>query len=225
MGGSIRVVVKANDRINVQTRWTNPLPSFVKNPLFIECNEQHITEYLNQESRHRNPTSEELFSPTGYGLDVFDFDKKRIYSLQGYSSYDIQEFAGISLSRHDEEEYRRYTDLWEKKYMGLMTFKVFDENWRDPANQSLYVNGQMTFEAAMKHLKADHDKRMAKRKYVWFQIQWEKLGWQLKRYEEDAAGYKQMLVDLIQDGYPLSIDAQLDWQEQLTERETNESED
>lgn len=225
MGGSIRVVVKADNQINIQSRWTNPLPDFVKHPLFIERDPQHIAGYLSGESPYRLRPQDELFSPDGYGLDVFDMDNKRIYTTQGYCSYDQLEFPGISLDRREPAQVQRYRDLWDKKYMGLLHFKKFDQNWRDPANQTLTVTGELSYDEALKLLEKDHRKDFHDgSQYVWFKVLWEQNGWQHKRYEETAAGYEAMLADLQADGYNLSAASLEDWRAQIAERKLNEEE-
>jgi hypothetical protein len=85
MGGSIRVVTKIDGTIHKQIRWTNYLPDFVPYPEFISCNKEYIQAYINR----ANPEQEEVqtISPYGYGLDVFDIDAKKLWTMQGYCSY------------------------------------------------------------------------------------------------------------------------------------------
>lgn len=86
MGGSIRVVTKIDGVTHKQIRWTNVLPEWVKHTNFIKCDKAYVQAYIDR----ANPEEQEevqTISPYGYGLDVFDFDAKKLWTMQGYCSY------------------------------------------------------------------------------------------------------------------------------------------
>lgn len=83
MGGKIRVIHIVDGETSIQSRHTNPLPEYVKNMKFIKGDREYIKEYINTPSSFRE--KREYFSPNGYGLDIYDFDKKIIYNCQSYT--------------------------------------------------------------------------------------------------------------------------------------------
>lgn len=85
MGGLIRVVHVCDGEVDKQSRWTNSLPEYVKSDSFIEGDRAYIKEYMQRKSEYR--AKREHFAPSGYGLDVFDFDRKEIRTCQGYCDY------------------------------------------------------------------------------------------------------------------------------------------
>ena len=97
MGGSIKVANRINNIITSQTRWTNPLPEYVQNEKFINCNFEYVQSYINRESIYLDTKGNETCSPTGYGLDFFDFDNKEIHSYQSYCDYKKIQYSSISI--------------------------------------------------------------------------------------------------------------------------------
>ena len=95
MGGTIRVIHVIDKQIDKQSRWTNSLPEYVKTDKFISGDRKWINDYLTRKSAYRE--DDESFSPNGYGLDVFDFDKREIHTCQGYCSYSEISYATVWL--------------------------------------------------------------------------------------------------------------------------------
>jgi hypothetical protein len=86
MGGSIRVVIKLDGTMHKQIRMTNYLPNFVPYPEFINVDKEYVQAYINRGSPE-DQVEKQTISPYDYGLDVFDFDAKKLWTMQNYCSY------------------------------------------------------------------------------------------------------------------------------------------
>jgi len=217
MGGSIRTVFIKDGQVYKQTRWTNGLPLFVKHDKFIEKNEEWINDYINQPSGYRE--EHETFSPSGYGLDIFDFDRKKIYSHQIYCNYDTIHYANIAifLGKHasdiDDPDYN-YSEvtkrMWEKK---MLTTKI------------TYINslkkeiGKHTYEKALEMGKDYFLKLTLKeRKYVEFIINWGDFGWELREYDN-----LRLYLEDVKKVYTLTQEDLDVWEETIKENEDDDN--
>jgi len=104
MGGSIAVTARrANGEVIRMCRWTNPLPFFIQDARWIDADETHLDEYLEQWNSMRadyeknEPGNYEFnmtdvyapypfLAPHGYGLVVIDYQTHTLLTMQGYSS-------------------------------------------------------------------------------------------------------------------------------------------
>ena len=88
MGGSIAItIIKNGERIHM-TRHTNIMPYNLHHPDFLNGGKtyddfiEHFEQIKdNPEFIYSNPWD---FSPEGYGIVIIDFDRRKIYSSQGY---------------------------------------------------------------------------------------------------------------------------------------------
>ena len=164
MGGSIRVVHRIGGEINKQTRWTNSLPGYVQNEKFVEGDPEYVKEYLSRPSEWRE--KKEYFAPNGYGLDFYDFDKKIIHTIQGYTSYKDIEYSAVFLwllgkvstldsivdgkifltKCTDKDEYffpHEVRKMWEKNMLsGISYIGDYDNSWI-PENQKILSKEEM----------------------------------------------------------------------------------
>jgi hypothetical protein len=217
MGGSIRVVTIFEGKIFPQTRWTNPNPFFVKNLNFLICKKEHIEEYLNDyEKCDGYSENEESFSPNGYGLDVFDFDKKIIYSTQCYCSYDTISYSMVynelasMFERKPEPDDRNYypniaRELWDNN-------AIYIDNKR-----GYYSKDNLSFDASIKMFeKYYRDKNSPP--YPEYHINWEKFGWKTFRFQENKEESKKMF-DELKKNYSLTEKDVKEWEIYLKEKE------
>lgn len=235
MGGAIRVITIVNNTIHRQDRWTNSQPNFVHNPLFFERDPAYIYRYLTS----NDDPSDTSFSPDGYGLDVFDFDNKRIYTCQGYCRYGSVTGTSVflMLSSYDLQDRLKciaHLDVMlTKGYLGIQ--RVVDPNKHVffPDNLELVepcpypVFSLTELVELMDKTNHSNAKKLSKSRYPLyadFKCLWEANGWELHEYREDLKGAKQMLADLKQH-YPLSEKDEADWVEWFERMGEDDDED
>jgi len=229
MGGSIRTVHVIDKKYDIQTRWTNSLPEYVKSSKFVLSDMDYIKSYLNRKSEYRN--EKETFSPTDYGLDVFDFDNKTIINCQGYCRYDDISYCVVSLynnqsyasidddngkititpiTKEDEEFYpTEVKQMWEKNMLSV-DLRIRHSDIDKIKNKSDY--GKTSFEDILKQMAnfEDRDNGIAS-----FKIKWADFGWKLKVFEPDnLLGF----YNYIKENYKLTSEDINDWEGHINER-------
>ena len=206
MGGSIRVVHRIGGVIDKQTRWTNSLPGYVQNAKFINGDPEYVKEYQTRPSEWRG--EQEFLAPNGYGLDFYDFDKKTIHTVQGYTSYNTIEYSGIFLwllgkvksidaivdgklflsTCTDSDDYffpHEIRKMWnEGMISGISYTGNYDDSWMEENQKILSKEelGNPTFEELLAML-------------------------------EHTAGRKRMYADHYKEGSPELIGLMINWEE------------
>jgi len=219
MGGSIRVVTIKDGVTKCTSRWTNVLPHFVKHDKFIEKDERWIKEYINQNSEYSDGSDN--FSPEGYGLDVFDFDRKKIYTCQDYCGYDTIDYVAIELYVTDRVMGIDNNDTDE--YYPSVAKRMWDKQMISSRIISLGTNEEdmtfiKTFDEAMKigkQLFKDRAKIFNNtKKYLEFVINWKQFGWELKEYENWRKYFNNIRL-----AYNLNEEEIKGWEERISEVE------
>lgn len=180
MGGAIRIIIIKDNIIHKQTRWTNPMPYFVEHYKFIERNNEWWNEYINQESQYKHPDDD--FSPDGYGLVVLDSDNKRVFDCQNYSFLRTIDKTGILLEMSAQQKNEYYPDV-VKKMIEKSMLKEFSFGTK---NISEITN---SFEDIMKLYNKQKIPFSVSSVPDFFYIDWEKFGWEFKKFEESEEGY------------------------------------
>ena len=192
MGGVIKVVIIKNGVVNDQLWSTSCLPDFVQNENFIMCNDSYIQEYIDESVDDDYDKTNLGFSPTCYGLDVFDFDKKVILTMQSYCGYRYIRSSDIILYCNQSKE---YFDVVENMY---------NKNMLLPIN---VIHG-------IKHSFKICVDVVCKGEYVRgdvFKIKWEELGWKHILFSDDVIGSLKMYYYLQQSGYKICEEGWNKW--------------
>jgi hypothetical protein len=208
MGGSIRIIVKHDNKITALTRWTNPVATFVQHIKFLTADSAHIATYLNQKSEYAEPNDD--FVLFGYGIIVLDFDAKIIYDFQDYCDLMHVEYAEIALA--NEERFAEFKELWDKGYMQAY-YLIRKEHI-----EVEYADETGTFEQQVSDMEIDHKRRgpgpgKVKRG---LKINWEKAGWTLNCYKNGLESANQ-LFETIKNNYLLSEKESAGWVNYITE--------
>ena len=128
MGGSVAVTLRKPDASEFRmTRWTNSMPWGICNDKMFNADEEHMDEYLEQwlgmkddwDKNHKSgnfefPMTDCYFPgaglvPDGYGLVVVDHVNKVILDMQGYTSFDNINVAGIGLDIDNTDVDSKYS--------------------------------------------------------------------------------------------------------------------
>jgi len=203
MGGTIATIIKLNDKIYKLDGITNSLPEFVKIDKFIECDKKWIKYYISCFNEVKT------FSPEGYGLDIFDFDNKRILTMQGYCSYYTIDYTNILMylngcvgtdTKVNDRPPEASKRMYNKKYTKLGTYS-------DDYKRLILDEQPEKYEDALKILKKQNKKRF---RTDFFNIMWDKLGWTYIEFNEGMDGSIKMLDYCIKN-YKLSPTDIDDW--------------
>ena len=200
MGGSIRVIIVKDKIVTKKTRWTNSLPSFVQDSNFIDCKKEWVDEYINSPSDYTTPQND--FSPEGYGLDVFDFDKKIIYSCQGYCSYKAIDFIDMLFYEESKEVIKELfsRELLRIQYNFIGEIQTITESFE-------YFLDKLNYFIDQKHAR--------------FIIDWEKTGWTLKKYKETKEQWEEYFFE-IQNNYELTESEKEHWNDWINSIEVED---
>lgn len=207
MGGYIRIIIKVDDKIYCQTRWTNAIPNFVQNTKFIECDRDYIHEYLNSPSTYREEN--EIFSPSGYGIDVFDFDSKQIYSCQYYTDYKT-----IYKQFSHKEDFENIKDLFEKEYISFVETSISNRKITKNilSKEDVYKKYSKEFnkirECIIKNIYKDNT---SIREVI---FNFGNTGWAYSKYNEMSEMYK-----TIKKLYPLNDEENKEWKQAIEDEE------
>lgn len=236
MGGSIGVTIREeNGTIHKMCRWTNPLPDFFRSVKFIEKYADYLKEYLNTWYEMVKEYKDHIdgvkllpkitmvdvyapypfFAPMGYGLVVIDYQKNKVYSAQGYSSFvsNIND-AMIIQDLRNEEDAQFWKELCDKKL--LIFEKYYKANNNDENYEGEIVNQQISFEELVALL----NKNRTERNYLQFRINVEP--WEFIRFEETLKGFTEFKEKLLSEGFEFSDEDEKSWSDYfsiLTERE------
>ncbi len=143
MGGTIGFTIREkNDQEHRLFLWTNLFPYFLNNVKFIEEDEEHLKEHL-QDFHDRAENSNAGLYPVQYGLIVVDYPSHTILHSQSYSHVGAIEPAGVALAIMDNgekmhplhvldgTEFKRYEALFSsgrvKKVANFVTGVGFEE--------------------------------------------------------------------------------------------------
>lgn len=221
MGGTIRVITVVDNNVYKQSRWTNPLPDYVKTDKFVKCDRIWINDYLSHYDSSAYAEKEETFSPNGYGLDVFDFDNKRILTSQGYCSYERIDWSAIYLYMAGCV----ITDLPVEDQTPTTTKRMFEAGMLGMVDWGMKeISLPNTFDEALKIMEETDQYRFHKHSQpppkviaIGFSILWKKMGWDLIQFEESKKGFKEML-DYCNKNYTLTEKDVKVWKKFIRER-------
>lgn len=210
MGGAVRVIVKKNDIIYKQTRWTNAMPGFVNHDKFIEKDEAWWDQYINQKTYYSTAGD---FSPEGYGLVIFDFDAKRIISKQGYCGFDDISYSAIWLELEgcvigidpaDPDEFLPtiVKRMWEKEMLKVISWDRVTNKWilEKTFDGKSYDEVWNFIEKNEK--KSHKSNRPKKGKIYQFKVNFHKFGWELHEFGDYTPWEK--ILKLVQEHYTLT---------------------
>lgn len=228
MGGDIRVIHVIDDKPNIQVRWTNPLPDYVKADRFMNFDLEYINEYLNKPSEHRYD-GEAVFAPVGYGLDVFDFNKKKIYTNQGYCQYTHIHFTSVLTYIHDRiwpkpdkdtDEY--YPNIVKRMFdVGMVTpcIRSYDSASNSVVNEP--ITGIADFDKLIRKMYELEYPTIGKRQMTTFEVNWDRFGWEVIKFEESLKGWE-TFRDLMISEYKISDSDTKVWNDYLSDRYEDE---
>ena len=197
MGGSIRTIIIKDDKIHSLDSYTNGLPDFVKNDKFIEGDDEYLNKFI------AYYISNQPFAPEGYGIDIFDFDKKKIINCQGYCSYDKYDLTSIDIHK-----------------MGMIISDVDKSNLPPQSTKRMWDKGMMKLDFENNMTFEESYKYLGKKKsfFVGYDIKWEDFGFEYIRYYDDFEGSVKMLEYVLNLGYKLSnedIDTWINWRGEI----------
>ena len=144
MGGSIGFTAIKDGRVFKMCRWTNSMPGLFKSIQVLqpeidpEETERHFQRYmkawldmkkdwekhgpegpfeLNMTTSYFGNEPDGMF-PDGYGLVVMDYDRKKLYSMQGYCSFDhINTELGYEYQEYSKGNTRRIDEYTEQRLL------------------------------------------------------------------------------------------------------------
>lgn len=226
MGGSVKVILKKNDILYKQTRWTNPMPGFVQHDKFFERDEAWWDQYINQETEYKSPDDD--FSPEGYGLVILDFDAKRIITRQGYSFFDAIHYSAIWLELdggvigadpNDPDNYLPtiVKRMWEK---GMLTAVYYDK--KATSFNIDYNLASKTYEEIWDVFEKNDGRSrnlisFINPRYYEFKINFDKLGWEYHKISESTPWAE--MLELVKKYYTLTDSELKNWDKWLEEDE------
>ncbi len=225
MGGSVRVIVrKKSGEVIPMTRHTNPLSNIVQNPRFF-TDETWIDEYISKSSESDyDDTSFKLLQPTGYGIVVFDFLKKKILSSQGYTNLGDMLISSMKMDQlrvKKDNDWCSYNNATLLNRMGVLdiTKHTFDAITYDNIKAEIIdctIDDLITHEGNMFGTKPI-DQKIAIDYTA--KINFGKLGWELCDYDDDTKGMISVFQHMYDDGFKFTIEDLSGYQEELDDED------
>jgi hypothetical protein len=231
MGGSIGFTIREeNGTEHRMCRWTNPTPGFINHSKLIECDKNHLDEYLKTwydmvaefesgEYKNKQMTMADVYAPNpflapmSYGLIVVDYKTKTILHLQGYTSYGRILPSSLSLALlnvengWDEEESRNEVN----------DFKHLFETGRIKKAEVIAEEGglkeidisEMKYEEVLEQCTA----RSASKGTRFYMIKLDMSPWTVKRFKENSNGVQSFKTEVLNLGFVLTEEENKIWKD------------
>lgn len=216
MGGSVSTAFRfANGDVDCLELWTNPLPRFLKSKnIIVDKNEDMVRDFIKENEEIGNDHIP--LAPSGYGLNVIDFQKNVFLTMQGHA--DFNWFSSIEANgKADKDRAENFMALAEAGRIECVR-SIFEDN-KETERHTLMIESREQVAQVLDLARQIVDSNpFSVKAWYNFRIIFEPT-MEFREFAETAEGARQFRQKLIDLGFVLDDEANAIWDNFISEYE------